>query len=487
MELSEIEKTFLIKYGIDEEKIFDATGLSKAKYNDEMEGSNFLVAAGVSPCNRGGHKLRTRHGHCAICNPENLNYKKRFSESANVYIAYSVKIDLIKIGYCTSIDERQKQLQSEKYGNTSDWSIVASVYVKNAGAVESSLHSALRDKRVTKKYFKNGSDISASELFKCDINYAKKLLIEKSGNALNEVIKNQSVSELNQVVIKAPPHIIKTSKKSSNISKIGKLFNSIKESDRLRDYYFSLSYDRLLSIWNKGKNDFDSDEKVIIRAAMTNKIQTQETQLTDKAETAPNSRSILQINSTQEGTIEQQTNIKISESLISNNQLENEESKDSFDLALSEALIKTRDKHKRYYRLLHDLESLLKDDPTVRSRLERSITEVLERSAELQRGNEIIEQKAKERLLDEVLKTSASIDEGVKAGLIKLRDDVAKSRRLLEFAEQRDERYIRYLNRHIKANNKLILEDSPEALELVQENELIKSLLVEKNRLKNDN
>lgn len=50
---------------------------------------------------------------------------------------------------------------------------------------------------------------------------------------------------------------------------------SLNESDALRDKYFEMSYNQLQGLWNNGINDFEQDEKIIIRAAIKRNISTE--------------------------------------------------------------------------------------------------------------------------------------------------------------------------------------------------------------------
>ncbi len=59
MKLSAAESKFLLDLGIPPEWVFDAKGMPPRIYRDIMRASGQILAAGVTPCNAAGHRLRT--------------------------------------------------------------------------------------------------------------------------------------------------------------------------------------------------------------------------------------------------------------------------------------------------------------------------------------------------------------------------------------------------------------------------------------------
>ncbi|MDX0457915.1 hypothetical protein GOC90_31015 [Sinorhizobium medicae] len=53
-----------------------------------------VLVVGV-PCGSGGHRLRTRHGHCVKCKPATLDSQAR-SALGNFYIAASLSLNWTK-------------------------------------------------------------------------------------------------------------------------------------------------------------------------------------------------------------------------------------------------------------------------------------------------------------------------------------------------------------------------------------------------------
>lgn len=268
MDLSKIEQDFLKRYGITEDQVFDATGMSAGLYKRRMKGANFKVAKDVTPCKEYGHRLRTRHGHCAVCNPKNLNIIKRHHLKAYVYIAYSNMLDKVKVGFCTSISERQKQLRTDKYANANDWKILGYVLVENAGKVESDAQRRLHTFRAKGIYEKNSESIDANEVFHCSIEVAINALQKASGAiyksiSLHEILIKR-VKPVIQNNISTTTGIYRETRKAS----INKLTSELEDLDKLRDAYFKKGYEELMLKWNNEREDLEINEQKILKAAI---------------------------------------------------------------------------------------------------------------------------------------------------------------------------------------------------------------------------
>jgi hypothetical protein len=98
-ELSKVEKEFLQSHNVRPEQIFNANGISRSDYRILMKRNGHIVAFNTNPCNSAGHKLRTRSGHCVMCNSAPLGFQKRNDLSGYVYVAGSKSGKLIKIGF----------------------------------------------------------------------------------------------------------------------------------------------------------------------------------------------------------------------------------------------------------------------------------------------------------------------------------------------------------------------------------------------------
>lgn len=134
-----------------------------------------------------GHRIRTRAGHCAQCNPTNIAFTARETSSGNVYIAGSLSGRVIKIGMTTDIARRQRQLRAQQYGGFSDWRVLFDVHVNDAGAVERAVSSRTIGKRVYGGYFKDGNHQMAIEVIQCSFSAAFKAFAEATGGFSDRV------------------------------------------------------------------------------------------------------------------------------------------------------------------------------------------------------------------------------------------------------------------------------------------------------------
>lgn len=178
--LSVEQQTFLEQQRIPLSRVFNAAGMSKSAYQEAMGDLGMVVAYGVSPCNKFGHTLRTRGGHCAQCNTAALAFVMRYDDRGEIYVASSALLALTKIGVAKAHQDRMRTLNSHGYGGTTDWQIHSHYEVDSAGRVEFMAQQTLDSYRVSKTYFRTGKTIDCQELFECSV----ELAIEAVNNAV---------------------------------------------------------------------------------------------------------------------------------------------------------------------------------------------------------------------------------------------------------------------------------------------------------------
>jgi hypothetical protein len=125
------------------------------------------IAINTTPCEKGGHTIRNRSGHCVICNPAHIAFQIRSSRSGFIYIARSFKLRACKIGFTENLDSRIDSLNRTKYAGVNDWKMNIAFQTQEAGRIEGEirfvlmrLSSSLRT--VTDK---NGKDAISIELY----------------------------------------------------------------------------------------------------------------------------------------------------------------------------------------------------------------------------------------------------------------------------------------------------------------------------------
>ena len=172
--------SFLIRHNIPWSKVFDAAGMRRFEYMEVMSANAMIVAIGVSACKAASHTMRNRAGLCVQCNPASLAFLLRYDEPGDIYIAHSASTGFTKIGSSKNAGSRMKSLNSQGYGQASDWELDFHQRCENAGYVESLIQSQMVKHRGTSSYVKDGLTVDCQELFTCSvmvaISAAKKIL-----------------------------------------------------------------------------------------------------------------------------------------------------------------------------------------------------------------------------------------------------------------------------------------------------------------------
>lgn len=182
-DLSSEQIYFLYTQGIPISKAFNAENLGKNEYNKIMEEDDMMVAYNVTPCKSKGHTLRTKYGHCVQCNTQSIAFISRYSQEGVVYLAYSSKLSLCKVGTCKDINNRLRTLNSHGYGGANDWIIFDSFPTENAARIELNIQNAVEAYKCDVFYKRTGKTIKCQEIYKCQPEVLLKILLSyKSGD-----------------------------------------------------------------------------------------------------------------------------------------------------------------------------------------------------------------------------------------------------------------------------------------------------------------
>lgn len=177
--LTKQQTEFIQALGLSTRVAFDATGLKRTEWQQQMRELNKLLAFGVTPCAAQGHELRTRSGHCVQCNTANLGYLLRHVQDvrAEVYVAWSEASKLAKIGYSKNADERVSTLNKWRYGGQKDWKMVLIYEVDKAIAIEKMTQDRLSKSKKQGITYMNGTiERQCTEIFECPLPKAIKAL-----------------------------------------------------------------------------------------------------------------------------------------------------------------------------------------------------------------------------------------------------------------------------------------------------------------------
>lgn len=182
--LSRVERDFLSHHQIPLSQVFDARTRPTSHCKDAMAELGAIVAVNTTACQQGGHRMRTRAGHCIVCNPAKIAFIRRHDAPGFVYIARSRLGKLVKVGTSVDLEAREKNLNSYRYGGQKDWEIVHYRKCDKAGLHESLVQKELERFNHPGQYYKENHWQDCYELFACTE--------EQALSALNKVLPKRA-------------------------------------------------------------------------------------------------------------------------------------------------------------------------------------------------------------------------------------------------------------------------------------------------------
>jgi len=169
------ELDFLRSQRLTASDIFDGRYLTSAAWKEKAKAAGLEFVLGT-PCQKAGHRLRTRAGHCIQCDPKKIAYQRRHAAAGYVYIAGSMRGRLLKIGTAVDVAQRERNLQGQTYGGFDDWVVLFHAKVSAGGRVEGEALRRLSVYRATRQYEKDGRSQEAGELLMVSLSKAKTAL-----------------------------------------------------------------------------------------------------------------------------------------------------------------------------------------------------------------------------------------------------------------------------------------------------------------------
>jgi hypothetical protein len=191
--LTQEQKEFLDDHGISLGSVFDARGMTRQVYHDEMKALGKVVAIGVTPCAREGHSIRSRHGHCIVCNPATLVFQERWDQDAFVYVAGSLSLRVVKIGFASDVENRITSLRVLGYAGADDWMALYWVETKHAGHHEYKAQQLLKIFAAPTKYVRDDREVDCLETFACDATHAIDAVRSVTSPIIQEWMNEQSL------------------------------------------------------------------------------------------------------------------------------------------------------------------------------------------------------------------------------------------------------------------------------------------------------
>lgn len=170
--LSPDQIAFLYSHMIPRSKVFDATGLSRQQYQVHMKELDLYFAFGVTPCRVDKHELRSRPGHCIVCDTKNIAFMKRHYSDGHVYVAHSPMSGYVKIGTTGDAAERIYNINRTGYAGATDWALKFSCKVLKAGEIEWLAQKGVEHTQIFPSYIKDGFENVCQEVFVCSVDEA---------------------------------------------------------------------------------------------------------------------------------------------------------------------------------------------------------------------------------------------------------------------------------------------------------------------------
>jgi|LakMenEpi03Aug12_release.lakeMendotaPanAssembly.Ray.scaffolds.fasta_scaffold575804_2 hypothetical protein len=178
--LNELEKQFLKEKNLKAAHVFDATKILSAKeWKSQIKKTECEVAFCATSCTKDtDHRLKTKAGHCALCNPRNLYHQRSYRKPGDIYVVYSKELGFCKIGRSEDVGsglQRVTKLNRDAYGNAKDWLLKYYAHVPSAlcGWAENEILNLLSSYKVHDLHYQRGSKFeTAREIVNCAPSHA---------------------------------------------------------------------------------------------------------------------------------------------------------------------------------------------------------------------------------------------------------------------------------------------------------------------------
>lgn len=171
-------RQFISKHQITKNILIDAKGQPVNSIKEFMKDNDIYFAYNTTVC-KNGHNIRSRSGHCVVCDVTRIAFVKRSFKNGYLYLFGSKSNQFLKLGMTTEkIENRLQKLKSRQVGGTQDWEVLLTLKVDNTNLHEFNLHNILVDYKVKSAYYQG---TESKELFRCSyfkvLNEIKKIYI----------------------------------------------------------------------------------------------------------------------------------------------------------------------------------------------------------------------------------------------------------------------------------------------------------------------
>ena len=194
------ETSFLEDHQLSELDVYDARFENKKLAREKAKNSNKQLIYGT-PCIKHGHRLRTRAGHCVICDPTKLRFQQNYHGIlfdpvenlrglSNFYVAGSLDKKLIKVGISKNIEYRLKQLNVNQYAESNNWKILFTHWVSDPGETETKIKKSIEKFQIKDHFYfdQDGKYSEAKEVYNIKFSVLYRLFVQE--------IKEQGYTEI---------------------------------------------------------------------------------------------------------------------------------------------------------------------------------------------------------------------------------------------------------------------------------------------------
>lgn len=201
--ITDEQLAFLDQHRIPLSRVFDAKGMKRAEYQEAMRALDLVIAVGTSACKAAGHRMRTRAGHCAQCEPAAIAFRLRNDDPAFVYIAAPLSGSIIKVGSSQNPAQRIQTLNAFAYGGYRDWRLHFSEQCDRAGFIEFNAHRMMKPYSIPGFYKRGAVQVTCLELFSCGLSDAIAIVKNALANRGADSV-NRAQVDLDERVARAP-------------------------------------------------------------------------------------------------------------------------------------------------------------------------------------------------------------------------------------------------------------------------------------------
>ena len=162
--------------------VLDASGLEKPDWRKLIRALEKWVIVGGLPCEKAGHTIRLRSGHCYQCGTSSPVFLLRKLNFTNLYIAGSSSGGFLKLGSSRDFKKNIETLNQHKYAGVDDWQVIIAYEVTGSEKIEFKTQRKIK-RCLTPEYVRmGGRDVVCLDTLKCKFSRVKKALIESLDN-----------------------------------------------------------------------------------------------------------------------------------------------------------------------------------------------------------------------------------------------------------------------------------------------------------------